>query len=102
MKVTKTGRTTKTTNGYVHERHLSISLPLRGRRYLFFKCYGIKPDEDTDVFADNGDSGSGVFLNDNGSLKPLGIIIGSMNTKSVVCKIDKIVNDLSLQIIKYK
>lgn len=101
-KVTKTGRSTKTTTGYVYERNLSIGIPHRGNTYLFFKCYSIKADTDTGIFSQNGGSGSGVFLNENGSLKPLGILIGSFTAKSIVCKIDKIVNDLSLQIIKYK
>lgn len=105
-KVTKTGRSTKKTSGHVHDRNFSVGVPHRGYTYYFRKCYGIKLDPDTDtdadVFEDKGDSGSGVFLNVNGSSKPLGIIIGSSEMMTIVCQIDKIVNDLSLQIINYR
>lgn len=67
--------------------------------YLAFSdCYAIK-DSDNGPFFTHGDSGSGVFVIDNDSLRPLGIAFAFLNSETAVCRVDKIVQELGLEIV---
>lgn len=101
--VTKTGKSTGKTNGYVSNRKFSLRF-WRGKDfYMFSNCYSIEAKNDHDHFANIGDSGSGVFLvGKDGILKPLGLYFGYMGRFAVVCKINNIVEKLNLEIVKYK
>lgn len=67
--------------------------------YLAFSnCYAIKNSDNTPFFT-HGDSGSGVFVIDNDTLRPLGIAFAFLNSETAVCRIDKIVQELALEIV---
>lgn len=99
--VIKTGRTTGTTVGILRENFLSIRVnpSFSGWGYLsFFNCYAV----DTPDFFKEGDSGSGVFvIEKNGKLKPLGIAFAVMDSCTAVCRIDTIVDELKLTVVRY-
>lgn len=95
FKVTKIGRTTGSTKGYIKDRTFSAKKRL--------DCYSISKEK-SDDFSKKGDSGSGVFLVEKDKTqKPLGILIGGL-TKSklkIVCKIDKVLEKHGLKIVKF-
>lgn len=101
--VTKTGRTTGTTYGRLKGDSLSISVDklYAAKGYMsFYDCYEVLDKTILNPFFKPGDSGSGVFVvKDDGTLKPLGIAFASMNSQTVVCKIDAFVNELKLAIV---
>lgn len=75
----------------------------------FNDCYSILNYEShgesgAGVFSKEGDSGAGVFLvGTEETLKPLGILIGGykISQLSVVCKIDKVLKKLGLNIVQF-
>lgn len=94
FKVSKTGRTTGLTTGYIHDEKLST------RNWK--DCYCISSGNSVD-FSKRGDSGSGVFLDEKGGTqKPLGILIGGLIKKRIkfVCKIDNVLSKHNLKIVK--
>lgn len=66
--------------------------------FAFSNCYAIK-ESDKGPFFKHGDSGSGVFVIDNDSLRPLGIAFAFLNSETAVCRVDKIVKKLALEIV---
>lgn len=69
--------------------------------FAFFNCYAIG-NTNNDVFFREGDSGSGVYVIENdGTLKPLGIAFAYMNSQTAVCGVNEIVERLNLKIVKY-
>lgn len=100
-KVIKTGRTTGTTVGELTENLISIKVNSSFSAwgyFSFFNCFAI----DTPNFFKEGDSGSGVFvIEQNETLKPLGIAFAFMESYTVVCSIDTIVDELDLAIVRY-
>lgn len=95
FKVTKTGRTTGSTKGYIKDRTFSTK--------RIFDCYSISKEK-SDDFSKKGDSGSGVFLVEKDKTqKPLGILIGGLTQSKlkIVCKIDKVLEKLGLKIVKF-
>lgn len=105
-RVTKTGRTTRTTTGYLVDNSLScrIDKSLSSREcFCFFNCFAIENDTDDQPFFEPGDSGSGVSVIENeNTLKPLGIAFAYSCAFTAVCKIDKIVEKLNLEIVRYR
>lgn len=97
--VKKTGRATGPTTGYIKDRSFSF----KKLKTELYDCYSISNVE-SDVFSKCGDSGSGVFLvtTDN-SRKPLGILVGGYVISQIkaVCKIDKVLEKLELQIVQF-
>lgn len=105
MVVTKTGRTTGTTYGYLKDNCLTVrvnrSLLSRGY-FAFFNCYAIEDNTDIQPFFLEGDSGSGVYVMENGKpSKPLGIAFAYLDSQTAVCNIAMIVDKLDLQIVRY-
>lgn len=107
VKVIKTGRTTGTTIGNLKNNVLTVRVivgePLVSRGYFtFFNCYEIGNEKNQTFFKD-GDSGSGVYVIENdGTLKPLGIAFAYLQSITAVCRIDEIVDKFALQIVRYK
>lgn len=107
-KVMKSGRTTETTYGELTDDSLSIKVPVDtsclSKGYIhFFNCYAIKNIAGKEAFFSQGDSGSGVFVEEEDTtFKPLGIAFASLLSQTAVCKIDTIVNKLDLTIVRYK
>lgn len=96
--VTKKGKTTGTTHGYLMND--TLSFPLFGSYFSF--CYTIENINDDDPFFLPGDSGSGVYVIKNRKPKiPLGIAFAFMNWQTAVCNISEIVDELGLQIVRY-
>lgn len=105
MVVTKTGRTTGTTYGYLKDNCLTVrvnrSFLSRGY-FAFFNCYAIEDNTDIQPFSLEGDSGSGVYVMENGKpSKPLGIAFAYLDSQTAVCNIAMIVDKLDLQIVRY-
>lgn len=105
MVVTKTGRTTGTTYGYLKDNCLTVrvnrSFLSRGY-FAFFNCYAIENNTDIQPFFLEGDSGSGVYVMENGKpSKPLGIAFAYLDSQTAVCNIAMIVDKLDLQIVRY-
>lgn len=105
--VKKTGRTTETTFGQLEGVMISVNkppdsdfgLPIRLKLvYYVTNMYSDVP------FFGSGDSGSGVFVLGEKIDLPLGIAIGTSNEDqcTFVCKIDKVLEDLDIDIVNYK
>lgn len=98
--VTKTGIGTGTTIGYIKEMNYDCRIYYRNDQYYFQNCYGIVK-EGNGLFSIKGDSGSAVFVVNNGVLKPLGILF-IYGPITAVCKIDEIIEERRLRIVKIK
>lgn len=103
--VTKTGRTTGTTKGYLMDDSLTVKVDrsfLSRGYFAFFNCYAIEDIPDYRPFFREGDSGSGVYVMENGKpSKPLGIAFAYLDSLTAVCNIGMIVDKLDLQIVRY-
>lgn len=103
----KTGRTTGTTYGDLIEDSMSARIEktnLIGIYFSFFNLCLILDESKESQFFKGGDSGSGVIVvGKNAPDKALGIAIAysEQSSKTLVCKIDKILNDLDLTIVRY-
>lgn len=107
IKVKKTGRTTETTFGILEGIMVSVKdlpesdsgLPMR-----FNLVYHVTDINSDKPFFKKGDSGSGVFVVGEKIDIPLGIAIGSSDKDecTFVCKIDKVLEDLDIDIVNYK
>lgn len=101
FKVVKSGKATGLTEGKLMHGFLSIKVDSQflAPGYLaFFNCYAIK-NSDNGPFFTHGDSGSGVFVIDDDTLRPLGIAFAFLNSETAVCRVDKIVQELALEIV---
>lgn len=100
--VTKTGKATDTRAGYIKEKSYHCRVIRDNDQYKFYDCYGIT-QEGKKTFAENGDSGSSVFVvENNGTIKPLGILFANNGPLTAVCKIDEIIAERCLRIVKIK
>lgn len=100
--VIKTGRATGTTTGYIKEMSFDCRFIQQNDCYTFYDCYGIA-QEGKEIFAKYRDSGSAVFVVEiNGTLKPLGILFAIIGPITAVCKIDEIIEERCLRIVKIK
>lgn len=100
--VTKTGNATGTRTGYIKEMSYDCRVYLGNDQYNFYDCYGIA-QYGKDTFSEKGDSGSAVFVVEiNGTLKPLGILFANIGPITAVCKIDEIIKERRLRIVKIK
>lgn len=103
--VTKTGRTTGTTKGCLMDDSLTVKVDrsfLSRGYFAFFNCYAIEDYTDDEPFFLKGDSGSGVYVMENGKpSKPLGIAFAYLDSQTAVCNIGMILDKLDLQIVKY-
>lgn len=103
--VTKTGRTTGTTYGCLIDDSLTVKVDrsfLSRGYFAFFNCYAIEDKTDDQPFFLEGDSGSGVYVMENGKpSKPLGIAFAYLDSQTAVCNIGMIVDKLDLQIVRY-
>lgn len=97
--VTKTGRTTTKTNGQIKYKSFNLKAIYDFKEYWFFDCYGIE-NIGKGLFSYFGDSGSAVFVEKNGTFQPLGILFGQFGITTAVCKIDRIIDQRNLKIIK--
>lgn len=69
---------------------------------LIVNCYAIEDNTDIQPFFLEGDSGSGVYVMENGKpSKPLGIAFAYLDSQTAVCNIAMIVDKLDLQIVRY-
>lgn len=99
--VVKLGKSTGKTKGKLMHGFLSIKVNSKFSApgyFAFSNCYAIQ-ESDEGPFFKNGDSGSGVFVIDKDSLRPLGIAFAFLNSYTAVCRIDKIVKKLDLEIV---
>lgn len=102
VRVTKTGTATGTTTGYIKQMNYDCRIYYRNNEYIFHDCYGIVK-EGKELFSKPGDSGSAVFVvQNNGVLKPLGILFAINGPITAVCKIDEIIEERRLRIVKIK
>lgn len=103
--VTKTGTATETTRGRLMDDTLSLDFDISGIKFESDSCYSIEYiDINDDPFFREGDSGSGVYVIDKDTgkpIKPLGIAFAYTNWRTAVCKIGEIVDELDLQIVRY-
>lgn len=100
--VTKTGRTTGKTKGYLMDDSLTVKVDRSRGYFAFFNCYAIENIPDDQPFFKEGDSGSGVYVTENGKpSKPLGIAFAYLDSQTAVCNIGMIVDKLDLQIVRY-
>lgn len=104
--VTKTGKTTGKTFGYLVQdvMYASFVNPQSGRICLLPELYMVENMNKRDIFFDSGDSGSGVFVvREKPPEIPLGIGIGISihEPYTLVCKIDKIIENLGLTLVSY-
>lgn len=99
-KVMKIGGTTGETGGLLTGNTFSVCVDKDvGGFYFFDRCFSIKSIGRP--FFELGDSGSGVFLMENGRpTKPLGIAFAKhmISQKTAVCRIDKIVEAFGLSV----
>lgn len=107
--VRKTGRTTGLTFGLLSNRMESIRIekPHGSMNFSqFSNLYVVDNIAGEDqLFFKPGDSGSGVFLVEDG--KPdkalgIGIAIGIFSQETYVCKIANILNTLGLKLVRYR
>lgn len=99
--VVKSGKATGTTKGELMHGLLSIKVDSQFSApgyFAFSNCYAID-ESDEGPFFTHGDSGSGVFVIDNDSLRPLGIAFAFLHSTTAVCRVDKIVKELALEIV---
>lgn len=69
--------------------------------FAFSNCYAVSRFDNGHFFYP-GDSGCGVYVKySDGRLKPLGIGFAFLNSETAVCRIDKIVDKLGLDIVSY-
>lgn len=101
----KKGKTTGITVGYLEDSSLTIKVNpcfSPNSYFVFHNCYAVRSYPGHEPFFKQGDSGSGVFVIDSDErLKPLGIAFASLPHLVAVCKIDKIIDELDLNIISY-
>lgn len=96
--VTKRGKTTGTTYGYIINDSLAIEMD----GYIYKNCYGIENINNDDPFFRPGDSGSGVYvIRGNNPIFPLGIAFALLRSQTAVCDISQIVDQLGLQIVRF-
>lgn len=101
-KVIKRGGATGETEGLLTGNTFSVCVDKDfnfGGFYYFARCFSIKSIGRP--FFERGDSGSGVFLMENGKpTKPIGIAFAKLliNHKTAVCRIDKIVEAFGLSV----
>lgn len=109
MKVLKRGGTTGETEGYLVENSLSVRIDQEGcvdesedgLFYYFMRCYAIESKDCP--FFEPGDSGSGVFLMENGMpTKPLGIAFAKLAQITAVCRLVEIVDAFDLCVYQYE
>lgn len=102
--VKKTGRTTGTTYGDLIEDSMSAKIEktnLLNTYFRFSNLYLVEDASKETHFFKGGDSGSGVIVvGENVPDKALGIAMAysAQSSKTLVCKIDKILNYLDLKI----
>lgn len=101
-KVMKRGGSTGETEGLLTGNTLSVCVDKdlsSGGFYHFDRCFSI--ESSGRPFFEKGDSGSGVFLIENGRpTKPLGIAFAKLSIKHItaVCRIDKIAEVFGLSL----
>lgn len=100
--VIKRGITTGDTEGWLMSDKCSACVKkdlTTGYTYQFDNCFVIKSTTE-DTFFDKGDSGSAVFVKEDGKLKPLGIAFAFSANETYACRIDKIVQAFNLSILE--
>lgn len=101
-KVIKRGRKTGDTEGVL--RSCSATIAARrnfqpGSDYRFYNCFEIRSISEKVPFFACGDSGSAVFVKEDGQLKPLGIAFAfTPEGVTYVCRIHHIVKIFNLSI----
>lgn len=101
-KVMKRGGSTGETEGLLTGNTLSVCVDKDfsfGGFYYFARCFSIESIDRP--FFEKGDSGSGVFVMENGKpTKPLGIAFAKLmiNHNTALCRIDKIAEAFGLGI----
>lgn len=102
--VIKRGKVTGDTEGWLMSDSGSVGVKrdlTTGYTYQFDNCYLIKSTTKDKSFFCKGDSGSAVFVKEDGKLKPLGIAFAfSANGETYACRIDKIVQAFNLSILE--
>lgn len=103
----KRGGSTGETEGLLSGNLLSVCVDkdfnLGGFYYFSRCCFSIKSIDRP--FFERGDSGSGVFLMENGRpTKPLGIAFAKLliNHNTAVCRIDKIAEAFGLSVYQHE
>lgn len=105
--VTKTGKTTKKTYGYLTNDVMlaDISIPGFLKKISLPELCIVENRNEKERFFEKGDSGSGVFVVDEDQReKVLGIGIAVSDDEkheAYVCKIDKIVTNMALTLVRY-
>lgn len=102
--VTKRGTATGTTYGYLMDDSLSLKMEVSGVYFQCSNCYVIESINNDDPFFLEGDSGSGVYVIDKYSrkpIKPLGIAFAFKDWQTAVCNISETVDALGLQIVRF-
>lgn len=106
IKVMKTGMTTGQTFGELNGELLSFRIEHPAGSYRYFQfgnAYYIDEIPGEPHFFRSGDSGSGVFLAEGGrpgEALGIGIAYSTISNTTLVCKIDEILNDLRLTIVR--
>lgn len=105
-RVTKTGKTTQKTYGYLTNDIMcaNISIPGFIKDIYLPELYIVEDIDKNQRFFEKGDSGSGVFVVGKEQLEiPLGIgiAVSLSRPEAYVCKIDKIVTNLELTLVRY-
>lgn len=104
--VTKTGKTTKKTYGYLIKEMMraKISIPGFIDTVHLPELYIVEDIDKAHRFFEKGDSGSGVFVVGNEQEEEvlgIGIAVSLKKPETYVCKIDKIVTNMNLKLVRY-
>lgn len=105
-RVTKTGKATQKTYGYLTNDIMvaDISIPGFITEINLPELYIIKDIDENQRFFEKGDSGSGVFVvgeDQQEKVLGIGIAVSRAEPEAYVCKIDKIVTNLELTLVRY-
>lgn len=105
-RVTKTGKATQKTYGYLTNAIMvaDMSIPGFKTEIELPELYIVKDIDENQRFLEKGDSGSGVFVvgeDQQEKVLGIGIAVSLPRREAYVCKIDKIVTNLELTLVRY-
>lgn len=99
-RVTKQGRTTGHTTGMYSEFGIyKVYDDYLQKENIYFHCYKI--DDEDDIFCKDGDSGSGVLIEETNKAFGLLIANSKLSPESLVCDIQEIVKLFELDLYRW-
>lgn len=106
--VTKTGKATRKTEGVLSKDVMfaEMSIPGSDKKIYLPELYIVHDKEKGNPFFEKGDSGSGVFVVGKDKKEyvlgiGIAVDVACQRGESYVCKIDQIIKNLELTLVKY-